>query len=296
MKKTLLSFVFIFSIAFSFGQAQVETVDDFEVITMEQDTFNLAEFWLENPNTKVALEFFFVDSPLCREISPIISEAYQKTGCNEHDVYFLSINVSDDSAAVVNYRDTLSLETPLVLSDGGGFTLDTLLDIHAYPTLVLLQKDRFTPENDTIWEDEENGEFDTVYVYEPTNFLEKDIWPITDIDSLMSILSSHGIGVYECTEGGSNNSTGFDEINHFQSMFSLYPNPNRGQFNLLSNEIEGAFEIEILDLRGQVIANQKGRITKNTAYQLQGLNLSKGVYIVRIHHQKETWSEKLIVQ
>jgi len=296
MKKTLLSFAFIISAILSFGQAQVDIVDDFQVITMNQDTFNLAEFWTENPNKKVALEFFFADSPLCREISPMISEAYQKFGCNEHDVFFISINVSDDSATVAHYQDTLNIQTPMVMSSMGGAHLDSICSIHAYPTLVLLQKDTYTPENDTIWTDEENGEIDTVYVYEETNFLEKDIWPITDSDSLVNILLNHGLNEYDCSGNDNNSPSAIAEYENFSHLFNVYPNPNSGQFYLISNEIEGNMEISILDLQGRSLFNHSYEMTKKAPLNIQNTDLYRGVYILRITNKNRSWSEKLIIQ
>lgn len=119
MKKTLLSFVFIFSLFAAYSQCQVDTAYQFEVVTINQDTFNLNEFWAENPDKMVALEFFFADSPLCRETSPMINEAYKRMGCNEHDVFFLSVNVSDDITTTMHYRDTLNLDLPMVSGDQG---------------------------------------------------------------------------------------------------------------------------------------------------------------------------------
>lgn len=296
MKKTLLSFVFIFSVVFAFGQAQNYILDDFEVVTLEQDTFNLQEFWMENPDKKVALEFFFTDSPLCKEISPIISEAYRKFGCNEHDVFFLSINVSDDSTSIVNYRDTLNIETPVVMSSMGGVTVDTLAAIHAYPTLVLLQKEIFTMVVDTIIEEgDTEEENDTTIVYEETNYLERDIWPIYNIDSLTNVLLSHGINENECSESGSNNSTGVEEVS-FDQGFHLFPNPNDGNFYIKSSIFDGDFEIEILDLRGKSLFIRNYRKIKNVPYQIQRLDLNTGIYVLRIRHNNESWSEKLIIQ
>lgn len=301
MKKTLLSFVFIFSVVFSFGQSLADSVQNFEVITMEQDTFNLNEFWQENPEKKVAIEFFFVDSPLCKEVSPMISESFKNFGCNEHDVFYLSINVSDDSASVAHYRDTLNIETPIVLSSMGGDLVDELCEIHAYPTLVLLQKETFIPENDTIWiydEETEVNIVDSIIIYDEedrTNFLEKDIWPITEVESLDSIIASHGINKNTCSED-QNNSTGIDKEEIFSHLFKLFPNPNAGRFFITSAKLDGNFEIEIMDLSGKTLIKQHERFTRNIPCQIQVYDLSKGIYILRIRNQKEFWSEKLIVQ
>jgi len=83
MKKTLLSFVFIFSVLFSFGQSLADTAKYFDVLTIDNERFSLEEFWNENPLKKVAIEFYYSDSPLCKETSPVIDSVYKKFGSNQ---------------------------------------------------------------------------------------------------------------------------------------------------------------------------------------------------------------------
>lgn len=296
MKKSILSIVFILSIFYSFGQVQVDTAYNFEVVTMDLDTFNLDEFWAENPDTKVALEFFFADSPLCRETSPMINDAYKRFGCNEHDVFFLSINVSDDSATVVHYRDTLGIETPLVLAANGGSFVDSLYRVHAYPSFVLLQKEFYTPDSDTVFTNDTEEEIDTIYTYNDTQFADKDIWPILDTDALVNILLTHGLMENECSGADQNNASGIAESKKANPALDLYPNPATNQVQLISSELEGYFNLEIIDISGKTIVQRNELVSKNVPVSINTQQLEKGLYIFRLNNSKESYSEKLMIQ
>lgn len=296
MKKTILSIVFIISVFYSFAQIQVDTAYSFEVVTMEQDTFNLEEFWAENPDTKVALEFFFADSPLCRETSPMINDAYKRFGCNEHDVFFLSINVSDDSATVAHYRDTLGIETPMVLAANGGSFVDSLYQVHAYPSFVLLQKEFFTPESDTVFTDDTEDDIDTIYTYNDTQFTNKDIWPIEDADSLVNMLLSYDLMLNECSGEGQNNPSGIAESKKKNPALYLYPNPASEQVNLVSSELEGYFTLEILDISGKTIIRRNEFVSKNNPVSIYTQSLEAGLYVFRLSSSQESYSEKLMIQ
>ncbi len=296
MKKTILLFTFVFSIFYSFAQVQVDTAYNFEVVTMAQDTFNLDEFWAENPDTKVALEFFFADSPLCRETSPMISDAYKRFGCNEHEVFFLSFNVSDDSATTAHYRDTLGIETPMVLSSNGGSFVDSLYQVHAYPSFVLLQKEFFTPDSDTIFTNDTEDDIDTIYTYNNTQFTDKDIWPILDADSLVNILLSYGLMENGCSGEGQNNASGIAESKKTNPALDLYPNPASQQVHFISSELEGYFDMEIIDISGKTIIKRNEFVWKNVPVSINTQQLEKGLYIFSLNNAKESYSEKLMIQ
>lgn len=296
MKKTLLLFAIIFTAIFSFAQVQIDEAPDFEVTTLSGETFILSDFWEQNPDSKVILEFFFADSPMCKETSPIVNDVFKKFGCNEGDVYFLSINVSDNSETTQHYYDTLGLEYPMVSSENGGVTVDTLYNVHAYPTLALMQKELFKPDNDTIWEIDDASVVDSIIVYDSTHFLSRDIWPIINSDSLINVLLSHGLDTVSCSGEDQNNASGIAESLKSNPAIALFPNPAKDQFQIISNSLEGNYQLDVLDMSGKSVIIRNEYFIKNVPQTINTQNLEKGVYIIRLSNAKEQYSDKLLIK
>lgn len=71
----------------------------------------------------------------------------------------------------------------------------------------------------------------------------------------------------------------------------LYPNPTNGNFNIYFNTINSPYSIEIISLLGQKVFEKS-----NTTDSLSTINnLPKGIYIVRINQDSETFSKKIII-
>ena len=71
----------------------------------------------------------------------------------------------------------------------------------------------------------------------------------------------------------------------------LYPNPTNGNFNIYFNTINSPYSIEIISIFGQRVF-EKSNITDSLSTIN---NLPKGIYIVRINQDSETFSKKIIV-
>lgn len=297
MKKTILSFILALSVGFSFGQSELKIWQDFQAITLDQDTFRLAQFFEENPSKKVAIEFYFSDSPLCKETSPVINDMYERFGNNEGDLFFLSVNAADSIERTEWYRDTLNIDIPMVpgliqtdtsaLQFVSGDSISQLFQIQSYPTFIMLQKEvRHYPADTVYTYDADSVITDTTYIAASyRNIILQDIWPLPDADSLYNFLEFH---LYD--------PSGLNDIDYSKKSFSVYPNPTSDYLNILSSEIEGEFEIDILDLSGKLLFSKQDRLQLNEAYQINQLPLKRGLYILRLRNQKESYSEKLIIQ
>lgn len=83
---------------------------------------------------------------------------------------------------------------------------------------------------------------------------------------------------------------------HNENMhMSLYPNPNKGVFTLEIKTPENAFNLQILNVNGQLIAEESieaSHITKE--YDLS--HLTPGVYYIRVHNQNMAKTKKLIIK
>ena len=71
----------------------------------------------------------------------------------------------------------------------------------------------------------------------------------------------------------------------------LYPNPTNGNFNIYFNTINSPYSIEIISIFGQRVFEKS-----NSTDSLSTINnLPKGIYIVRINQDSETFSKKIII-
>jgi len=88
------------------------------------------------------------------------------------------------------------------------------------------------------------------------------------------------------------------DINSADVQFDLFPNPNKGNFNLKfdSQKADDAV-FEVLDLEGKVIYSCKWRLQagKNQK-QINLSNLAKGFYVARISTATAQTSGKLILE
>lgn len=71
----------------------------------------------------------------------------------------------------------------------------------------------------------------------------------------------------------------------------LYPNPTNGNFNIYFDTINSPYSIEIISIFGQRVF-EKSNITDSLSTIN---NLPKGIYIVRINQDSETFSKKIII-
>ncbi|QGK72912.1 endonuclease [Flavobacterium sp. SLB02] len=71
----------------------------------------------------------------------------------------------------------------------------------------------------------------------------------------------------------------------------LYPNPTNGNFNIYFNTINSPYSIEIISIFGQRVFEKS-----NSTDSLSTINnLPKGIYIVRINQDSDTFSKKIII-
>lgn len=71
--------------------------------------------------------------------------------------------------------------------------------------------------------------------------------------------------------------------------YSIFPNPNKGAFNLLNNGVaqKEAF-VQVLDLSGKVLLSQQVQIDEKASQKFDIKNLSAGQYLVRIQNTDKT--------
>lgn len=174
----------------------------------------------------VLIDFFFTTCGPCQATAPIITRFYQKYGCNEGDIYVISIDSGDTDAEVLAYEATYpgSNSNPSASGiDGGGDAVVSAYGPVAYPTVCLIGTD---------------------------NKLKNiDIWPIGSIADIENAVSAAGITInqMDCALG-LENSTAIE--------YSIYPNPSQGELKIKLNAAFNSGSVSIIDLAGKVVLNE----------------------------------------
>ncbi len=293
MKKSLLLAFFATIYMMSIGQSNVQYSPDFTAITMENDTFNLVEFWNENPDKYVALEFFFTESQFCQEISPMVDSAYQHFGSNENDIHFLSINIGDSSSVCQSFIDSLNITTPVVSGEeGNGNSITEAYEIQSFPTVILMGLDTLTT---YITADSLDGT-DTITYNTDTiisNIIISDIWPII---SAMDIIDTILIADSTIYPNNTQSNTGiFNPENPFTSLF-IYPNPADKMIMVEVSDFDTELNYQIFDLSGRMIINRRIETFNSEEIEINISQLNEGVYILKLSDGKKSASQKINIQ
>lgn len=261
MKKITL-LLFLFS---CLANAQVngynvgDVVDDFTVTDTEGNEYNLYSLTAEGKY--VWLDFFFADCVPCQQSAPTFNEFYDKYGCNEGDVFCLSVNNgNDDDARVRQYEQQYGgpfNHAPAVSNEGGGPAVDNDFGINAYPTFCLIG---------------------------PGNILlNKDIWPLNGIQTFENTFpAGFEPEVMECSLGLSD-ATAFD--------FSIYPSVSNGSVSInLPSNVESSV----------IIYNTLGQQVFQNKYSERSIDLNlqfaPGVYMVKVVANDNSVTKRVIIQ
>jgi PKD repeat protein len=110
----------------------------------------------------------------------MISEAYELFGCNTADIFMMSVNYGDNSAACILFDQTYGVDFPCISGiEGGGTAINSTYGITAYPTYILI-----APNHDIV---------------------EQDMWPISSVQTFINYFESNGLEQAEC--GGTLNAS-----------------------------------------------------------------------------------------
>jgi hypothetical protein len=88
---------------------------------------------------------------------------------------------------------------------------------------------------------------------------------------------------------------GIEEVSAMQ--WSIFPNPSEGIFTL--NNIDGQMitQIEILDLAGRIVSSSTTRVAPRSSAEFSGMDLSSGVYVVRVTNSaNERFEQRIMIR
>ncbi|MCB9235381.1 MAG: T9SS type A sorting domain-containing protein [Bacteroidia bacterium] len=83
---------------------------------------------------------------------------------------------------------------------------------------------------------------------------------------------------------------------HLDQVFSVYPNPNAGKFNVEVMGLPGEFRLELVNMKGQVVRQET--ITSGGIFRRE-YDLSRepaGMYVVRLSDGENSYARKIMVQ
>lgn len=169
-------FTFIFAIALNlnvFAQCGITTAVDFTATDCHGTEVHL--FDILDSGQYVLIDFFFTTCGPCQQATPKVVDSYYLMGCNMHDVYYMEISPSDGDAACQNWANNYGVEYPTIGTGSMGSTICNQYQIDAYPTLILIAPDR--------------------------NILIRDLWPISNAQTIVTALENHGLQPHDCEPG-----------------------------------------------------------------------------------------------
>ena len=79
------------------------------------------------------------------------------------------------------------------------------------------------------------------------------------------------------------------------SAITIYPNPNKGNFSLDFNNINGKVSYQIIDTKGSVIVSNNSFVDGNAMIEVS-LDLASGVYFVKVITETQSLIEKLVIE
>lgn len=166
------------------------------------------------------------------------------------------ITLAQDTAFCVNHTLTLGVET--------GYTTYAWSTGATTPSIQLVGEQLGVSSNNT---------------YEVT---------VTDANGC-STVRSITVAVEACT--------GLPESNYING-FTVYPNPNTGDFNIsFNNSLTGLATVKILNTTGKELYSKTLNINNSAAIEsFSVLNLSSGLYFIRVETNTGTTTQKLIIK
>ena len=216
MKNALFLLLFC---SFFTNQIKAQNAPDFTVTTVHGETFNLYDKLDEGKY--VFIDFFFTTCQPCIDIIPYVNTIFENYGCNNgEEIYFISIDVGDTDAEVLQFEEDYGGKLPAASGEeGGGNVVADLYDFNAFPRLILISPDKEIVEN----------------IFPPT------------LENMSNAISSHGISTDP--EACETVSSVTDLIT---DKLQVFPNPVANNLTVTWEDTETE-SVRVNDIFGKVI-------------------------------------------
>ncbi|MCD4735267.1 MAG: redoxin domain-containing protein [Bacteroidales bacterium] len=263
--KYITTLLIMFAVFYVFGQTNLTEAEDFTVTTTYGEEITLFDILAQDKI--VLLDFFSTTCGGCNVYAPHFQETYKAFGCNDGNVFFLSMDSHHADPDVIAFDDLHGIEFPSASGlDGGGKDAFLLYNVQSTPTLVTIMPDG--------------------------TIMDQQIWNPTT-EWLTAKLEQRGGLKQECTQG-------IETLFLEEGSFSVFPNPAHDYANLSFIITEPVHaEIGIADITGQIVKSvpaqdySPGNVIKVISVE----DLPKGFYFVGLVYKNQfVTAEKLIVQ
>ncbi len=211
------------------------------------------------------------------------------------------IKIDKDSNSFYNYGTT-GMQSNIATNDGYLTTTNSPYSSDAFIC-------KFTDQNTKSWGTYYGGELDEKDIdFHPYNSNGNKFYIVGSTQSLTQIATTNGLQqtkqIFDTVNYNQQsaynifiahfepNPLSIEEFNN--NTFSIYPNPNNGEFNvkLNSNSFENS-TLEIIDVLGKKIHSQN---LTNQQTIINTKNISKGIYIVKLTKENQTVISKIVVE
>lgn len=81
-----------------------------------------------------------------------------------------------------------------------------------------------------------------------------------------------------------------------QNQFSIYPNPNKGSFNIEFKNFVSSYSVEVFDVTGKTIYENNFDQSSNLVQAINLENTTSGVYFINIKSDKGIVTKKLVIE
>lgn len=229
------------------AQTTLTQAVDFTVTDLNSTSHNL--FSLLGSGKYVCLDFFFTTCPPCQATVPYFKQTFTNYGCNQGQIYFMSIDNGDNNALVTGYETTYiggPSGFPVVSGvEGGGSTVCSAYGITAYPTYILIAPNH--------------------------SIIEQDMWPISSSADFDAYFSAHALAQQPCPTSIAEQEELFD--------VTLFPNPAS---NVLTIQTTAALNsYQVVDALGKEVAAES--LTQGPGrFEINIANLESGIYFITV--------------
>ncbi len=229
------------------------TAPNFTVVDTHGDTIRLYDILDEGKY--VVLDFFYTTCGPCIYYTPQVNLAYEKYGCNTQDVVFIAIDYQDTNAEVLAYDAQYGIQYPSVSgTQGGGNGVVSQYFITGFPTFLLI-----------------DSTYKIIDEISPPTLLVFDFR-----------FGMHGIQPAPCLS----NTTGLPGVR----PLAVRPNPvQEGSVTVeLPADLDGNFEVVLLDLTGRWLFREKFRQQRPATFQLDMEPYPAGLYVLKVQSEQGT--------
>ncbi len=89
--------------------------------------------------------------------------------------------------------------------------------------------------------------------------------------------------------------TGIDQVN--ATVWSVFPNPSNGDFTIRNIDTDGRMNIEVLDMTGRVVYNDRRAASAGSSMPLSlAGTLAAGTYVLRLSTDSQTYDQRIVIR